>query len=339
MTGILPLTRRGLMIALLAGCAGLPPGRAAAQLAPSQPIRIIVGVPAGGLGDLAARIIAQRLSETGHPAIVENRLGGNGIIATDAVAKARADGYTLIMGNHTTLAILPHLIKVGYDPAKDLQPVTLMLAVPNVVVTRAALPVTSMTELIAYGKANRLTNATQGIGASGHLIGEQFKQLTGVELTHVHYRGAALALQDVVAGHVDMMFDVVALTREHAAAGRVRALAVLAAQRNPVLPEVPTSAEVGLAVEAERIPVLTEGAALCREFALDPLGTIASGALLLALAPTDAGILLHALAREGIDAAFIGRVVPREAGVVLTRAGQPGPMPRFDQDEITRLFA
>jgi tripartite-type tricarboxylate transporter receptor subunit TctC len=247
MTGFLPLTRRGLLIALLAGCAGLPPGHAVAQLAPSQPIRIIVGVPAGGLGDLAARIMAQRLTETGHPAIVENRLGGNGIIATDAVAKARADGYTLIMGNHTTLAILPHLIKVGYDPAKDLQPVILMLAVPNVVVTRAGLPVTSMAELIAYAKANRLTNATQGIGASGHLIGEQLRQLTGVELTHVHYRGAALALQDVVAGHVDMMFDVVALTREHAAAGRVRALAVLAPQRNPVLPEVPTSAEVGLA--------------------------------------------------------------------------------------------
>jgi tripartite-type tricarboxylate transporter receptor subunit TctC len=247
MTGFLPLTRRGLIIALLAGGAGLPPEYAAAQLAPSQPIRIIVGVPAGGLGDLAARIMAQRLTETGHPAIVENRLGGNGIIATDAVAKARADGYTLIMGNHTTLAILPHLIKVGYDPAKDLQPVILMLAVPNVVVTRAGLPVTSMAELIAYAKANRLTNATQGIGASGHLIGEQLRQLTGVELTHVHYRGAALALQDVVAGHVDMMFDVVALTREHAAAGRVRALAVLAPQRNPVLPEVPTSAEVGLA--------------------------------------------------------------------------------------------
>jgi tripartite-type tricarboxylate transporter receptor subunit TctC len=247
MTGFLSLTRRGLLIALLAGCTGLPPGHAVAQLAPSQPIRIIVGVPAGGLGDLAARIMAQRLTETGHPAIVENRLGGNGIIATDAVAKARADGYTLIMGNHTTLAILPHLIKVGHDPAKDLQPVTLMLAVPNVVVTRAGLPVTSMAELIAYAKANRLTNATQGIGASGHLIGEQLRQLTGVELTHVHYRGAALALQDVVAGHVDMMFDVVALTREHAAAGRVRALAVLAPQRNPVLPEVPTSAEVGLA--------------------------------------------------------------------------------------------
>ncbi|HEY7139696.1 MAG TPA: AIR synthase family protein [Methylomirabilota bacterium] len=103
--------------------------------------------------------------------------------------------------------------------------------------------------------------------------------------------------------------------------------------------EIADAAGVGLAVEAERIPVLPEGAALCGEFGLDPLGTIASGALLLALAPADAGILLHALARDGIDAAFIGRVVPREAGVVLTRGGQPGPMPRFDQDEITRLFA
>ncbi len=228
---------------LLAGCIDL----AAAQLAPSQPIKIIVGAPAGGLGDLAARIVAQRLTENGHPAIVENRLGGNGIIATDAVAKSRADGHTLIMGNHTTLAILPHMIKVGYDPRKDLQPITLMLAVPNVVVVKPALPVASMQELIAYGKANRLTNATQGIGASGHLIGEQLKQLTGVELVHVHYRGAALALQDVVAGHVDMMFDVVALTREHALSGRLRALAVLSPQRNPVLPNVPTSAEVGLA--------------------------------------------------------------------------------------------
>jgi hydrogenase expression/formation protein HypE len=103
--------------------------------------------------------------------------------------------------------------------------------------------------------------------------------------------------------------------------------------------EIADAAGVGLAVEAERIPVLAEGAALCGEFGLDPLGTIASGALLLALAPTDAGIVLHALAREGIDAAFIGRVVPREAGVVLTRGGQPEPLPRFDQDEITRLFA
>src|SRR5262245_21547077 len=247
MVGIACLTRHGLGAALLVLCIEFAAAPVQAQLAPSQPIKIIVGVPAGGLGDLAARIVAQRLTETGHAAIVENRLGGNGIIATDAVAKARADGYTLIMGNHTTLAILPHLIKVGYDPGRDLQPIMLMLAVPNVAVTKTTLPVTSMAELVAYGKANRLTNATQGIGASGHLIGEQFRQLTGVELVHVHYRGAALALQDVVAGHVDMMFDVVALTREHAASGQVPAAAVLSAQRNPVLPNVPTSAEVGFA--------------------------------------------------------------------------------------------
>jgi hydrogenase maturation factor len=103
--------------------------------------------------------------------------------------------------------------------------------------------------------------------------------------------------------------------------------------------ELADAAGVGLAVEAERIPVLADGATLCREFGLDPLGTIASGALLLALAPADAGIVLHALAREGIEAAFIGRVVAPEAGVVLTRGGRPAPLPRFDQDEITRLFA
>src|SRR5215475_3798154 len=233
------LSRRALGAMLLTVPACLAAGSALAQLAPSQPIKIIVGVPPGGLGDLAGRILAQRLSENGHPAIVENRLGGNGIVATDAVAKSPADGYTLIMANHSTLAILPHITKIGYDPEKDLAPIALMLAAPNVAIVKSALPVTSMGDLVAYGKMNRLTNATQGIGASGHLIGEQFKQLTGVDLVHVHYRGAALALQDVVAGHVDMMFDVVALTREHALSGQVRALAVLSPQRNPVLPRCP----------------------------------------------------------------------------------------------------
>jgi tripartite-type tricarboxylate transporter receptor subunit TctC len=218
-----------------------------AQLAPSQPIKIVVGAAAGGIGDIAARIVAQKLTEDGHPAIVENRIGGNGIVATDAIAKSRGDGYTLIMANHSTLAILPHMTKVGYDPIKDLAPVILIVAAPNVLIVKSALPVQSVQELIAYGKANRLTNASQGIGASGHLIGDQFKQLTGVDLAHVHYRGAAPAVQDVVAGHVDLMFDVVSLTREQVLSGQVRALAVLSPQRNPALPDVPTAAEVGLA--------------------------------------------------------------------------------------------
>ena len=238
---------RGLGAALLAGCIGLTIAPAAAQLSPSQPIKIVVSAPAGGIGDLAARIVAQRLTDDGHPAIVENRVGGNGIVATDAIAKARPDGYTLIIGNHSTLAILPHMTKVGYDPARDFVPVALMVAAPNIFVVKASLPVNSVQELVAYGKARPLTNASQGIGASGHLIGEQFRQLTGVELTHVHYRGAALAVQDVVAGHVDLMFDVVSLTREQVLSGQLRALAILSPQRNPVLPDVPTAAEAGLA--------------------------------------------------------------------------------------------
>jgi len=246
-TGISRRLRRASAIALIVCGVGFAADPVAAQISPSQPIRIIVGVPAGGLGDLAARIVAQRLSENGHPAIVENRLGGNGLIATEAVAKSRADGHTLVMGNHSTLASLPHLTKVGYDPTKDLAPITLMFTVPNVLVVKPALPVSAVGDLVAYGKAHPLTNATQGIGASGHLIGEQFRRLAAVNLTHVHYRGAAIALQDVIGGHVDMMFDVVALTREHAMAGRVRPLAILSRQRNLVLPEVPTSAELGFA--------------------------------------------------------------------------------------------
>jgi tripartite-type tricarboxylate transporter receptor subunit TctC len=238
---------RSLCVALLASCIAVAAQPVRAQPAPSQPIKIVVSAPAGGIGDLAARVVAQRLTDDGHPAIVENRVGGNGIVATDAIAKARGDGYTLIMGNHSTLAILPHMTKVGYDPVKDFTPIALMLAAPNVLVVKAALPVNSVQELITYGKTNRLTNASQGIGASGHLIGEQFKQLTGVDLTHVHYRGAALAVQDVLAGHVDLMFDVVSLTREQVLSGQLRALAILSPQRNPVLPNVPTSAEVGLA--------------------------------------------------------------------------------------------
>jgi tripartite-type tricarboxylate transporter receptor subunit TctC len=238
---------RGLGAALLAACVGLTVAPAAAQLSPSQPIKIVVSAPAGGIGDLAARIMAQRLTDDGHPAIVENRVGGNGIVATDAIAKARPDGYTLIIGNHSTLAILPHMTKVNYDPTRDFVPIALMVAAPNVLAVKASLPVNSVRELVAYGKARPLTNASQGIGASGHLIGEQFRQLTGVELTHVHYRGAALAVQDVVAGHVDLMFDVVSLTREQVLSGQLRALAILSPQRNPVLPDVPTAAEAGLA--------------------------------------------------------------------------------------------
>src|SRR5258708_35840445 len=140
MMGIAQFTRRGLTAALLVIGITFAAMPVQAQVAPPQPIKIVVGVPAGGLGDLAARILAQRLSENGHPAIVENRLGGNGIIATDAVAKSRGDGYTLIVGNHSTLAILPHITQIGYDPQKEVAPVALMLAAPHVGLAQSAMP-------------------------------------------------------------------------------------------------------------------------------------------------------------------------------------------------------
>lgn len=166
MIGVARRTRRGLGAALLVIGIDFAAMTVQAQLAPSQPIKIVVGVPAGGLGDLAARILAQRLSENGHPAIVENRLGGNGIIATDAVAKSRADGYSLIMGNHSTLAILPHITKIGYDPEKDLAPIALMLAAPNVAIVKAALPVTSM-----RGGAHARTRAVRTSAGAGGVVG------------------------------------------------------------------------------------------------------------------------------------------------------------------------
>jgi tripartite-type tricarboxylate transporter receptor subunit TctC len=211
-----PRFGRGVSAALLAVCLGVAAAPATAQLAPSQPIKIVVSAPAGGIGDLAARIVAHRLTEDGHPAIVENRVGGNGIVATDAIAKARPDGYTLIMGNHSTLAILPHMTKVGYDPAKDFVPVALMLAAPNVLVVKAELPVNSVRELIAYGKACALSR--RGARGAG--------------------RGRRACRPDVRR---------VSLTREQVLSGQLRALAMLSSQRNPVLPDVPTAAEAGLA--------------------------------------------------------------------------------------------
>src|SRR5262249_4186436 len=150
MIRIADLTRRCLGAALLVLGIDFAAMPVQAQLAPSQPIKIVVGVPAGGPAGPAPPVLAATLRRKRHPAIVENRLGGNGIIATDAVAKSRADGYTLIMGNHSTLAILPHITKIGYDPEKDLAPIALMLAAPNVAIVRSTLPVTSMRDLVAY---------------------------------------------------------------------------------------------------------------------------------------------------------------------------------------------
>jgi tripartite-type tricarboxylate transporter receptor subunit TctC len=226
------------------------PTWSSAQDYPSRPIKIIVPTPPGGLADLLARVVAQKLQEnTGATLVVENRTGASGQVAAQFVAKSPPDGYTVFIGYHATQSMLQHLVaKLGYDPDKDFVPVIYLALAPNVLIVNPSVPARSVQELVAYAKANpgKLTFASQGIGTTGHLGGEQFKQSAGIDISHVPYRGAAPALQDLIGGQVSMMFDVVPLSKEHIASGKVRALAVATKQRVPTLPDVPTMAEAGL---------------------------------------------------------------------------------------------
>jgi tripartite-type tricarboxylate transporter receptor subunit TctC len=234
--------------AVLACTAGPAADPAGAQDYPSRPIRILVPAQPGGIGDILPRIMGQKLAETGSATIiVENRTGGAGVIATNDVAKAPPDGYLLLMGNQGSLAIRPLLTKVPYDPVKDLAPVVLMVTVPNILLVHPSVPAKNLQELIALAKASpgKLSYASQGVGASGHIAGELFKLAAGVDITHVPYRGAAPAAQDLAAGHVSMMFDVVSLALGPIKAGTVRAIGVASKRRVTVLPDVPTLGEQG----------------------------------------------------------------------------------------------
>jgi tripartite-type tricarboxylate transporter receptor subunit TctC len=242
------IARAALVAALFFCLSGVTTNPVAAQGYPSRPIKIIVSTPPGGIADLVGRTLAQKLSESGKTAVVENRTGGGGAIGAEAAAKSAPDGYTLYVSNHQTNAVLPHLMsKLPYDPLKDFAPVLHATVSSNILVVHPSVPAKTVQELVAYAKANpgKLTYASQGMGSSGHIVGEQFKRLAGVEITHVPYRGAAPAIQDLVAGHVTMMFDIVPLARTQMAGGKVRALAVASKQRSPAVPDVPTMAEAG----------------------------------------------------------------------------------------------
>jgi tripartite-type tricarboxylate transporter receptor subunit TctC len=220
---------------------------AQAQTYPSQPIKIIVPTAPGGVADIVGRTFAQKLTEAGKTAVVENKTGAGGAIAADFAAKSDPDGYTVYVGFHATNAILPHLQKVNYDAEKDFIPITIAGSTANILVVNPDVPVKSMNELVAYAKANpgKVTFASQGNGATGHIVGEQFKDVAGINIVHVPYRGGAPAVQDLIAGHVTMMFDVLTLAVPQIQAGKVRPLAVASAQRVPSIPDVPTVTEAG----------------------------------------------------------------------------------------------
>jgi tripartite-type tricarboxylate transporter receptor subunit TctC len=236
------------VIAASAAALALATAPAASQTYPSQPIRIIVPTPPGGVADIVARTFAAKLQEGGKTAVVENKTGGGGAIAADFVAKSPADGYTVYIGLHNTQAILQHLTRLSYDPAKDFQAVTLVARSSNILITHPSVEPKNLKDLIAYAKANpgKLTYASQGNGSSGHIVGEQFKDVAGVDIVHVPYRGAAPAMQDLVAGQVAMSFEILTLAVPQIKANAVRPIAVAAPKRVAALPDVATFAELGM---------------------------------------------------------------------------------------------
>jgi len=217
---------------------------------PTKPIRLVVPFPAGGATDILAREVAKHLTDAwGQSVVVDNRPGAGGNIGSELVAKAAPDGYTLEMGTVGTHAINASLYsKMPYDHVRDFVPVILVAGVPNVLEVNPALPVNSVQELIAYAKANpgKLNFASSGSGTSIHLSGELFKVMAGVQMTHVPYKGSAPALQDLIGGQVQLMFDNLPPSLPQIKAGKLRALAVTSSVRAPALPDVPTIAESGL---------------------------------------------------------------------------------------------
>ncbi|MDM0069822.1 tripartite tricarboxylate transporter substrate binding protein [Variovorax sp. J31P207] len=246
------LKRRSFAMAAAATAVlALSPLAASAQAAfPSKPITIIVPFSAGGTTDILARVVGLYMSrDLGQPVVVDNRAGAGGNIGGQAAARSPADGYTLFMGTVGTHAINQSLYKkMPFDPIKDFAPLTRVAMVPNLLVANPSQPFKNVKEMIAYAKANpgKINFGSSGNGSSIHLSGELFKQMAGVDMQHVPYRGSAPAVSDLLGGQIAIMFDNMPSAIPHVKGGKLRALAVTTAKRSPALPDVPTIAEAGV---------------------------------------------------------------------------------------------
>lgn len=237
---------RGVALMLLAGA--FAAGAAQAQNYPVKPIRMIIALAPGGGVDTTGRFIASKLSEVwGHNVVADNRPGAGGTIAADIVAKSPPDGYTLLMTS-AGISITPSLMKLTYDPLKDLLPVTMAVVSPGVLVVHPSLPVKNVKELVAFAKArpNELFFSSSGLGSAQHLTVELFSQMTGIKMTHVPYKGTAPSITDTVAGRITLTVASVISTRPFFTKDRLRVLAVVGPKRTPALPEYPTIAESGV---------------------------------------------------------------------------------------------
>ena len=234
---------------MLAAVALIFAGAVGGQSFPSRAVILTVGFAPGGGADLAARIIAQKLSENlGQSVVVENKAGAGGNIAAQHIAQAAPDGYTIHLTSVGPMSVAPHLVKdLGYDPKRDIAPITMGVVFPNVMVVHTGVPAKTLDEFVALAKLRpgQINYASSGVGGAGHLAGELFKERAGIDMVHVPYKGGGPAMTDLLAGRIDMYIGVPSTVAPHVDAGKLRALATTGAKRSSTMPGVPTVAELG----------------------------------------------------------------------------------------------
>jgi tripartite-type tricarboxylate transporter receptor subunit TctC len=235
------------VLALIA--ATLFAGAALAQPYPNKPVKLIVTYPAGGSSDLMARILAQKLGEAwGQPVVVESKPGAAGSIGMDYAKQQQPDGYSFVIGNLGPVTVNPILSKVPYDSERDFVPVSLIATGPNILVVNPNTPVKTLGELVDYARANpgKINFGSSGPGSVAHLSGEMFKNQAKLDITHVAYKGGILSVQDLVAGHVQLVFSDALPVMQFIKSGRLRALAITGPERSPFVPDIPTCVESGM---------------------------------------------------------------------------------------------
>jgi tripartite-type tricarboxylate transporter receptor subunit TctC len=243
------LESAGRFVSLLLLALGFAAQNASAQTYPSRAIKIIVAFPAGGGADISARIVGQKLSERfGQPVVIENRVGASGNVGAEVVVRSAPDGYTLVMGSPSNITTNPHLMSLSYDPMKDLAPVAMLTVNPLLLfVNPSVVPIVSFKEFLAYVKAQggKVSYASAGNGSPSHLSGELLKLEAGIQMVHVPYKGGTPGVNDVLGGHIGVMFAAAPTVLPHIRSGKLRGIAMTGARRSTFAPEIPTIAESG----------------------------------------------------------------------------------------------
>ena len=237
------------LLCCLFALAAFTPVLAPAQTYPDRPIRMLVGFSPGGFTDVLARLLAQKMHERlGQPVVVENKPGATGTIAADQVAKAKPDGYTLLMGHSNSNSVAPALFpQLPYDIQKDFTPIVLVASTPFMLTVHPSVPANDVRSFVAHAQKTPLRYASSGAGSGQHLAAEQFMLSSGIKMTHIPYKGSGQAITDLLSGQVELNFESPPNVLQHVKAGKLKALAITSAKRSALMPDVPTIAEAGVA--------------------------------------------------------------------------------------------